>query len=501
MAAKKKTAKGKATTKKTNSGRAAANKRNPLPTYIITMLIITVLLAILLYIDTGEVGIFNGFVKLIVSRLFGVCGYFIPVLLAGVTAYLIKTRNIDAFWKKLVLSGLALINVSAITQLAASEMVFSPLDALFVGYADTAGGFLGTCVALFLDRMVQRVAAYIILFVTLIVLASVISGVSLISLFVDWVKRAIAGIKERRTYADEEYDSDDEYYDDEYYIEEKPKDKNRKKILNSILDAANSLDDEPVKDESDKRKKQSDISDSFSDGIDDIFSKMETEAAQTLTDSIAADSTTAESAVKVKDKPKKAERLSEKEKDELLSELLAHGISPIVYAFIEGKEKFSYLRQKCNRATLDFLLTRENDSRDHPVESENQLGCGDVFYFTCIDEYEKLKPLYLRFKEKYHCIFQRDIYGGEQWLEIIPKHVSKANAILQLKELLGIDYVVAFGDGKNDIDMFEIADEAYAVENAAEELKALATGIIESNDSDGVAKWLSDRFSNSGLPG
>ena len=190
---------------------------------------------------------------------------------------------------------------------------------------------------------------------------------------------------------------------------------------------------------------------------------------------------------------------SPEEKDELLSELLAHGISPIVYAFIEGKEKFSYLRQKCNRATLDFLLTRENDSRDNPVESETQLGCGDVFYFTCIDEYEKLEPLYLRFREKYHCIFQRDIYGGEQWLEIIPKHVSKANAILQLKELLGIDYVVAFGDGKNDMEMFEIADEAYAVENAAEELKALATGIIDSNDSDGVAKWLQNRFSDPGL--
>ena len=47
-----------------------------------------------------------------------------------------------------------------------------------------------------------------------------------------------------------------------------------------------------------------------------------------------------------------------------------------------------------------------------------------------------------------------------------------------------------FGDGKNDIDMFEIADEAYAVENAVSELKVVATGIIESNENDGVAKYL-----------
>lgn len=65
---------------------------------------------------------------------------------------------------------------------------------------------------------------------------------------------------------------------------------------------------------------------------------------------------------------------------------------------------------------------------------------------------------------------------------------------MQLKDYLGVDYIVAFGDGKNDTEMFEIADEAYAVENAVDELKAIATGIIESNDSDGVAKWLWNRF-------
>ena len=184
----------------------------------------------------------------------------------------------------------------------------------------------------------------------------------------------------------------------------------------------------------------------------------------------------------------------QEEKEEILNELLCHGIYPIVYAYILGKEKFSYLVNKCNRATSEFLLTRKGDIRDTPVEFDHELGSGDVFYFTCIDKYEKLESLYIRFKEKYHCIFQKDIYSREQWLEIIPKTVSKANAILQLKEYLGADYIVAFGDGKNDIEMFEIADESYAVENAVDELKAMATGIIESNDSDGVAKWLYNKF-------
>ena len=182
------------------------------------------------------------------------------------------------------------------------------------------------------------------------------------------------------------------------------------------------------------------------------------------------------------------------EKEEILNEILRRGIYPIVYAYISGKEKFSYVVNKCNRATTEFLLTRKGDVRDTPVKFDSALGIGDVFYFVCIDAYEKLEPLYIQFKDKYHCIFQTEIYSGEQWLEIVPKSVSKANAILQLKELLGIEYIVAFGDGKNDIEMFEPAHFALIDGKAIDELKAIATGIIESNDSDGVAKWLHKKF-------
>ena len=116
-----------------------------------------------------------------------------------------------------------------------------------------------------------------------------------------------------------------------------------------------------------------------------------------------------------------------------------------------------------------------------------------MFYITCIDEKENLEPLFNKYKNIYHCVFQTDIYTKTQWLEIMPKAASKANAIKQLKSFLGCEKVIVFGDGKNDIDMFELADEAYAVSNAAYELKNIATDIIDSNDNDGVAKWL-DKF-------
>ena len=52
---------------------------------------------------------------------------------------------------------------------------------------------------------------------------------------------------------------------------------------------------------------------------------------------------------------------------------------------------------------------------------------------------------------------------------------------------------MVFGDGLNDLEMFEVADECYAMANAEPELKEVATKIIESNDNDGVARWLAEK--------
>ena len=177
----------------------------------------------------------------------------------------------------------------------------------------------------------------------------------------------------------------------------------------------------------------------------------------------------------------------------VVQDLFSHGIYPIVYSFIEGEEKFSYCSAKCTEETKQFVDTRR-DARNHPVEDEEALLQGEIFYITCIGDEKRLAPLYEKYKDVYHCVFQRDIYSGAQWFEILPAEASKANAIRQLREQLDCDKLVVFGDGKNDIDMFEMADESYAVENAVQELKDIATGVITDNDSDGVARFLSEHF-------
>lgn len=179
----------------------------------------------------------------------------------------------------------------------------------------------------------------------------------------------------------------------------------------------------------------------------------------------------------------------------VLDELFDNNIYPVVYSFVDGKECFSFIPEKINNGTRAFLDTRKGDKRWREAETEPDLIKGNLFYITCIDSKEKLEPLYKKYKDKYHVVFQEDIYTKEQWLEIMPKEASKSNAILQLKEYLGLKRVVSFGDALNDIDMFKISDEAYAVENSFEELKREASGVIGSNNEDGVARWLSSNLS------
>ncbi|ELC8442382.1 HAD family hydrolase [Clostridium perfringens] len=89
----------------------------------------------------------------------------------------------------------------------------------------------------------------------------------------------------------------------------------------------------------------------------------------------------------------------------------------------------------------------------------------------------------------------KDIYNeGAYFLDIYNKDASKANGIKFLADYVDHSKVITFGDGENDVPMFEIADECYALENASDDLKAIATGIIGNNNDDAVVKFLSERL-------
>ena len=95
------------------------------------------------------------------------------------------------------------------------------------------------------------------------------------------------------------------------------------------------------------------------------------------------------------------------------------------------------------------------------------------------------------------------VFGGKMILntdennyscDIIVKKASKARAVKKLNEKLRCDKVIVFGNDVNDISLFKIADESYAVENAEDEIKKYVDATIKSNDEDGVARWLEKNY-------
>ena len=83
---------------------------------------------------------------------------------------------------------------------------------------------------------------------------------------------------------------------------------------------------------------------------------------------------------------------------------------------------------------------------------------------------------------------------GWYWLTTL--RATKEQGVASIERLQGLEdcRLVVFGDEINDIGMFRMADEAYAVAGAVPELARHATAVIGSNDDDAVARWLAHRW-------
>ncbi len=77
-------------------------------------------------------------------------------------------------------------------------------------------------------------------------------------------------------------------------------------------------------------------------------------------------------------------------------------------------------------------------------------------------------------------------------LEILPKGYSKGKTLKRLMEMKGWnkDEVVAFGDGENDVSMFEVVDDSFAMANARDFVKAKARYETASNADNGIVRGL-----------
>ena len=165
--------------------------------------------------------------------------------------------------------------------------------------------------------------------------------------------------------------------------------------------------------------------------------------------------------------------------DDILSTYYENTDSPAAAAFVEERQ-------------------RKYNKKFTKVDSFTQCTDKNIVFYSVDGKKEELDAAYgelIKCKDL-HIEYYRDMYNEGHWyLEASAAEASKKQAVLSLKEQLGFDKIVSFGDNLNDIPMFEASDECYAVENAMNEVKEKATAVIASNLDNGVADFLLKNFS------
>lgn len=182
--------------------------------------------------------------------------------------------------------------------------------------------------------------------------------------------------------------------------------------------------------------------------------------------------------------------------ERVMEAYLKHGITPMVFAMVDGAQKVSWVRPLETDGIRRYKQSRKGDPRLNPVETVAELYQGDVFYFSALGTRAELESAVpdLSGLEFAHVTFAADTYDAEEyWLETARCDATKAQGVDRLRRITGRQRIVCFGDNVNDLPMFAVADESYAVKNAVDVVKTAATGVVGSNIELGVVRFLQDK--------
>ena len=146
-------------------------------------------------------------------------------------------------------------------------------------------------------------------------------------------------------------------------------------------------------------------------------------------------------------------------------------------------------------ATLVKSLT---ETRELPVHTLDKLGSwSSITNISALGPEKAIRRISEALDEEDHLVaYLGDVMNtpGRFWIDIHHSAASKGSALSILKEELGFERFICFGDGDNDVSMFSLADESYAPANATDAIKGLATATIGHHDDDGIARFLRERF-------
>lgn len=135
----------------------------------------------------------------------------------------------------------------------------------------------------------------------------------------------------------------------------------------------------------------------------------------------------------------------------------------------------------------DTIFTYEFD-RDEVLHRAIKVECNNS-----AEDIEKIESF---IKDHFGYVMVCDQHGSDHAFEIYSPTISKASGIQEVLRYYGADQkdTYAFGDGTNDIEMFQACHTTVAMGNAVEELKEIATMVCRPIQENGLEDVLRELF-------
>ena len=189
--------------------------------------------------------------------------------------------------------------------------------------------------------------------------------------------------------------------------------------------------------------------------------------------------------------------LTSQEVDSVVNACLTHGLTPFVFTLDRDNESSVFHPPVLSDIERELIRAISIEEYKRVRALDTLPPDAVVTHINSIGEGRAIDAVLHSVNEQPHLVAYSGVaLEGQQWrwLDVHHSNASKGGAITAMKELLGLQRVICFGDSDNDLSMFEAADESYAPANANDRIKSAATAVIGHHDDEGIARFLRERF-------
>jgi Cof subfamily protein (haloacid dehalogenase superfamily) len=171
--------------------------------------------------------------------------------------------------------------------------------------------------------------------------------------------------------------------------------------------------------------------------------------------------------------------------------------SLLVFSIIDNEERIFWCTNYINNETKKYFLKRSNDPRFQESRNINEMLLGDILFITCLSDEITVKKLsHILNTNRIYNYIQRDNYIKDIfWLKVKNEDVNKYSASKYIMDMYGFKKLISFGDEVNDLLLLKNSDFSIAVGNANISVKRYANKVIDTNNNDGVAKYIAQLLS------